>query len=287
MMEHQKNHAKLFAHENNSRSLPWESKEKYRDRDRIGLWFNEHNLMKFKLINPYGDDKAPWVFQGEIIGYKFKTGDKLQMSYEADGRLLITITPESSNQVIETGKWKLEIVGISLKYPDDSIHAWIEYLEGRTKQRVIQFIDHIDEKITLTIPGTSKTVITVSSVNSSDSLDSSYFSSIGPTRDDRKQPITATVGENVSVAIAGTIHKIGSDSGTSFAAPKVTGVIALLLSARKKRCEEDPTLEQFNATDIKEILIAMTSDATSSWNPAIGYGVLDIEKLIANLHRLV
>jgi hypothetical protein len=270
-----KSHAKLIASTKSPNFLCWQAMNLYRDKHRIELWFNPQNLMKFRLINPSpSNEESRWVSPDQVKeDYTFTTNDACELRYKVkNGSLAITIA-SFNNQLIEIGEWKLEIVGVSLKYPADDIHAWIQHIDGRISTRAIEFSnpEQIDEKITLTTFGTAKTVITVGSVDPKDSLSASRFSSCGPTRDDRKQPILVASGEK----------------GTSFAAPQVTGVTALLLSARKKQCDLNPALSQFNAADIKEILIEMTNGSTEGWRYDIGHGVLDIDRLLDNLDELV
>jgi hypothetical protein len=60
----------------------------------------------------------------------------------------------------------------------------------------------------------------------------------------------------------------------------------ILKIPRKKQCELDPNLSQFNAADIKQIMSEMTQNSNENWCDEIGYGALDIEKLIGNLDML-
>jgi subtilisin family serine protease len=268
-----KSHAKLVVSTEESSFLCWRAVNKYRAKHKIELWFNPQNKIKFRLINP-DDQESEWVCQDKIKEKStFPSNDVYELSYKVkDGNVDITIFAAPNAQVIQTGEWKLEIVGTSLKDPDDDIHAWIQHIDGRVSERAIEFSDpdQVDEKITLTTFGTAKTVITVGSVDPNNPLAASKFSSLGPTRDGREQPILVASG----------------DGGTSFAAPRVTAAIALLLSARKKQCELDPNLSQFNAADIKQIMSEMTQNSNENWSHEIGYGALDIEKLIGNLDML-
>ena len=72
--------------------------------------------------------------------------------------------------------------------------------------------------MTLSIPGTARTVITVASVDASLPIRVASYSSYGPTRDLRDKPDVAAPGENVLAAQSGTANGVVQFfSGTSMA----------------------------------------------------------------------
>jgi subtilisin family serine protease len=125
---------------------------------------------------------------------------------------------------------------------------------------------------TVAVPATSPYVISVGSISSSfctqKSIDSlgyiAYFSSRGPTRDQRIKPDLTTAGYCVKTPMAGlTTYK--DNSGTSFSAPAVAGLVAQIL-------ESNPNLD---VNQVKNILIsqALTDSATGFIpNNLYGYG---------------
>jgi len=83
----------------------------------------------------------------------------------------------------------------------------------------------IFDSTTLVVPADAQGVISVGAV----ALDSSiaYFSSVGPTADGRIKPDVVALGNGVIVASVGGGTPYEYQSGTSFSAPIVTGILAI------------------------------------------------------------
>ncbi len=90
------------------------------------------------------------------------------------------------------------------------------------------------------------------------------FSSIGPTVDGRIKPDVMAMGSSVVVVNPNSSSGIGLVDGTSFSAPLVSGVCALLL-------EKNPNWTPF------DIWTALTTTATRAFNPdnEYGYGIIN------------
>jgi subtilisin family serine protease len=103
--------------------------------------------------------------------------------------------------------------------------------------------------MTINDPGNARLAITVGSTHrdAPHAYGVSYFSSKGPTGDGRRKPDLVAPGERITSAAAG--HNLGAvlegpppedtavyveDTGTSMAAPHVSGAIAALLSVRRE-----------------------------------------------------
>ena len=135
--------------------------------------------------------------------------------------------------------------------------------------------------MTINDPGNSDLAITVGSTHRTapHTYGVSYFSSRGPTADGRRKPDVVAPGERIVSAC----HQYGDDatlgkdlyvemSGTSMAAPHVSGLIAAFLSARR---------EFIGYPDrVKEILIANCVDLKR--DPYIqGYGMPNLIMMLA------
>lgn len=131
-------------------------------------------------------------------------------------------------------------------------------LDNKKKQMRLGF------GMTINDPGNTESAITVGSTSIQPHLSGiSYFSSKGPTGDGRLKPDVVAPGERVVSAGAGELLRIAQrqvaganyveDSGTSMAAPHVSGVIAGFLSVHREyvgRPEEVKRILLGTATDL-------------------------------------
>jgi hypothetical protein len=104
----------------------------------------------------------------------------------------------------------------------------------------------------------------------------SYFSSVGPTDDGRIKPDLVAVGSSVSTACASNNNCYVSENGTSFSAPSVSGIIALLQELYEKNHDN-----QFMRSDrVKALLIHTANEAGALAGPdyKFGWGLVDAYK---------
>ena len=120
----------------------------------------------------------------------------------------------------------------------------------------------------ITDPGNSDAVITVGATHprSPHSYGVSFFSSRGPTGDGRLKPDIVAPGERILAPEAGT-SEWGEQSGTSMAAPHVSGAAAMLM-ARYSELIGQPRR-------IKEILCSSATDLGRE-RSFQGHGMLDV-----------
>ncbi len=276
----QKGHAKLLLASNSSEMLRWESKDIFRIKDVVELWFKASDRFKFRLINPIGDTTEWLDWSNLTLSGSFPSGNYYQITYtkydsdNGDSRLLLTIMSGAS-ATITRGEWSLEVESSTVRGSGE-IHAWLE----RNSERPIVFSNHVSEEITLSIPGTAKYIVTVGSVTPSIPSRVARYSSYGPTRDGRFKPDIAAPGENITAAKSGSSNETIVMSGTSMAAPHVSGVIALLFSHWTKRQINDTDGQQLNAAQVQAMIIQTSQNYRNNWHPGMGFGIVDAKGLL-------
>lgn len=119
----------------------------------------------------------------------------------------------------------------------------------------------------LTAPADAFNIITVGSVNPSNSVNG--FSSRGPTADGRTKPEVVAQGSSIYGASTGKNSYSSGNQGTSYSAPIVAGVAALLLDAYP-----DLTNKQ-----VREIFMAAGDNSDNPDNNR-GYGLLSAKRAI-------
>ena len=169
----------------------------------------------------------------------------------------------------------LEMVSEEVKSTGE-IQAWIEC----DPYRLMYFVNHISEEMTVSIPGTAHTVICVGSIAPSTPFRVAPYSAFGPTRDGREKPELTAPGEHILAAQGHTLTGTVPKRGTSQAAPHVSGAIALLFSSWEKYRANIPNTEQLNAAQIRAAISQMTQNYNGNWYQGMGFGSLDVEALL-------
>lgn len=279
-------HAFLQVADGSEETLRWDSSDEdriHQIHDEIELWFDAADKFSFCLIDPQ-KHKSDWVsLSNPVVSSTFPRGNEYRMSYDAihsdngDNKLLISVDLGASHTIL-SGEWKLRVRGMEVN-TEGYIHAWVE----RTNERPIRFLNHVSEGYTLSIPGTSHWVISVGSVFKENPISLAQSSSYGPTRDEREKPDICAPGEEILAALSGEKTRSCALSGTSMAAPHVTGAIALLLSARQKAVDAKQKDRQLNTVQILSALKLSTQNYRPVWNKGMGFGLLDVHKFIQSI----
>lgn len=158
---------------------------------------------------------------------------RLTLNHRDNGDNLLVITIEPDGSSIQGGIWTLRLLGKTILSPGAGVvHAWVE----RHQSRAVAFNSGDNDEMTLSVPGTANHVITVAACGSAVPLMLTSSSSWGLTRDHRPKPDLVAPGTAVVAARANTgDHQATmAMTGTSMAAPHVTGSVALVLSKRHK-----------------------------------------------------
>ena len=139
--------------------------------------------------------------------------------------------------------------------------------------------------VTINDPGNAELAVTVGSTHREmpHVYGVSYFSSKGPTGDGRMKPDIVAPGEKILSAATGKLLmeraegkecEYVEDSGTSMAAPHVSGVIAAFLSVRREFIGEPER--------VKEIFLAAATDLKRE-RSFQGAGLIDLMRAIQSV----
>jgi subtilisin family serine protease len=106
----------------------------------------------------------------------------------------------------------------------------------------------------------------------------SWFSSAGPTRDGRNKPEISAPGQDVIAARSATGNGVIRKSGTSMAAPAVTGAIAVMLS------QGGPAM---SADEIRDTVVAsarmLPPPTGTGWDARYGHGRISTSKMVGGV----
>ena len=267
-------HARVTIAPSSLEQLSWRRVAGAGYAERIELWWSSADEIKFRLRDPF-ENWSSWVRTAapECEG-TFPKGGPFHLVFTKrhidNGDSLLLIELGNATAAAAVGEWLLEMESADVPEGGE-IHCWIERTQGAPSS----FLNHSDQDMTLSIPGTASSVIAVGAVDSSTPIRVGPFSSYGPTRDRQKKPLVCAPGVNVRAAQGGTAEGVFEDSGTSMAAPHVAGAVALLLS-RAAKSGNIPSGNQ-----IASALRQKTQNYSGRWDRGQGYGVVDVAALLA------
>ena len=216
------NHAHGIVNNNSQSIIEWGISE-YEVSISLSLWKNYVDSFRIDLIAPSGvriDNVSIGINSYTVNETKVYVNYGEPKPFSRFQQIYFEFIPQ--NSYINAGLWKIVITPIRIV--DGQYDAWLP--ESMTINRNTGFLLP-DENTTLTVPSASTKVITVGAYNSKTNAYAD-FSGRGYTRTDNivKPDIVAPGVDIMSAAVGGgyTIR-----SGTSMAAPIVTGSAALLM----------------------------------------------------------
>ena len=268
-------HARLTVPPGGADDLAWECPPGRPRTVDLELWWDAANAYRFRLDPPAGAasewvDRCRPLVRGEVPGHGPYEIELTNSHVDnGDKRLRLRFTCGGSDRDDPDG-WSLAVEAVQVKAAGN-IEAWIERHPGpRTG-----FVTHATEEMTLSVPGTARSVITVGAVDARHPIRVGAFSSFGPTRDGIERPDLCAPGVGVVAAMRGTTTGVVAKDGTSMAAPHVAGAVALLLSRAVAQRTPPPT-----ATQVRSLLCRNTLHTNAYWDRGQGYGVLDVRGLL-------
>ena len=243
-----------------------------RTQNEFELWYAGAKRLSVEVIAPDGRSVgtlAPGTSgtvsnQGQVVLF---AANRLGDPNNGDNMIGIFLSPSAP-----AGSWKLRLS--STDNTAVAFHAWIE----RDDSGQSTFAGTPDNSHTIGSISCGQHSIVVGSYDAHvPTKYLSWFSSAGPTRDGREKPEISAPGHNVVAARSRSGNGTTRMSGTSMAAPTVTGAIALMLAEAKAR-KRSLTIDQIRAAVIAEARKA--PPAGPGWDPRYGNGRISAAGLV-------
>lgn len=263
------------------RSLTWETKSGDFTDNELEIWYPGDQELGVTLVTPSGQRLGPVALGNNIpLIVGTTTGGRIihRRQDPNNGDNCINIFLETS---LPSGEWKVELTTQDTR--PVSFHAWIER-DDRSQSTQSTFSEQDDNRsYTIGSISCGKSTIAVGSYLSGvPNFELSPFTAEGPTRDGRQKPEVSAPGQYLNpywdwgiLAARSLSQGATRKSGTSMAAPHVTGLIALLMQAAGR---------PLSINEIRDIVIQ-----TARKNPSLGtdwhsrYGVGRVDALSAVL----
>ena len=244
--------------------LIWQVRPGDTTHNELELWYSGEDQFAVELIAPGGNSlgrvepgqNGAVRLGGEVVIF---AANRLADPNNGDNQIGVFL--ESG---LPSGSWTVRLHGVSVQ--DGGFHAWIE----RDDRNPSNFAPPHDNSMTLgSISCGQETTVVGSYDAHAASLLLSFFSSSGPTRDGRQKPEVSAPGHAVFAAHSRTLTGTVQKSGTSMAAPSVSGVIALMMA--QAQAQGTPLA----SADIRRILrqtARRNPPSGTDWHPRHGNG---------------
>lgn len=192
----------------------------------LQIWKPFSDDFQVQIESPSGQRITIIREEDNVISYNLG-GNKLltfygsPTPYTTSQEIFVEWIPRGTEPFVESGIWKVIFTPEVIK--EGNVNLWLPTIEavGLSTGFLIS-----EPETTLTVPSAARNVITVGAYRSeTDSIAS--FSGRGNTTDRRFMPTLVAPGVNITTAIPSGGY--GSRTGTSIAAPFVTGSVALMM----------------------------------------------------------
>lgn len=242
------------------------------------IWYPADDLFTVELLDKDGTslgvvapgNNLPLSFNGQVVVF---IANRLKDPNNNDNMIGIFLASG-----FPAGTYTVRLHGDQVT--DGNFHAWIE----RDNRFQSQFAPPHDNTYTIGSISCSHKSIAVGSYDAhKNSHLISYFSSAGPTRDQRNKPEVSAPGHAVRAAQSCTRTGTRIMSGTSMAAPAVAGLISLMFAEAKAR-NMNLTVDEVRDTLIRTA--RKNPPAGTTWDDRYGYGRISASQAINAIMEL-
>ena len=243
--------------------------------NELELWYPGASRLSVEILQPNGTSvgtvppgqSGTITKNGKVILF---VANRLNDPNNGDNMVGVYLHPDAPS-----GEWKLRLR--SLQSQAVGFHAWVE----RDDQAQSSFAEPHDNSRTLGSISCGHHTIVVGSYDAHKTdLPLSWFTSAGPTRDGREKPEVSAPGHAVIAARSRSKTGVTTMSGTSMAAPAVTGTIALMLAEAKARNKS------LSVDQIRQAVISTARripPAGTAWDSRYGNGKISAKGLAATV----
>jgi subtilisin family serine protease len=257
-----RSHASGRIEAGGKRTLTWEILQGDMTNNEMEIWYDVNHRLEVTIITPSGGRLGPMSLNQRPMRIT-KGGKKLgRITHQKDdyGDNRIDILFDRSL----LGKWGVELSNVGSQRA--GFHAWIE----RDDRGQSRFAEEDDDTATTigSISCGEHTIVVGSYDARRTDMALSVFSAEGPTRDGRRKPEASAPGHNVYAARSLSQGNVCM-SGTSMAAPHVTGLVALLMQAAGR---------ELTITEVRDAVLETARKkppSRSGWHARYGNGRVD------------
>jgi subtilisin family serine protease len=242
------------------------------------LWYGGSDRFDVEVITPAGDSLGT-VPLGSNARVRADDGTTLLfLSHRAkdpnNGDNMFSLFLEER---LPAGVWTVRLHGEQVV--DGGYDAWIE----RNDRSQASFVD-ADGARTLGSISCGRLSLAVGSYDAhKPATPLSFFSAAGPTRDGREKPEISAPGHDVFAAHSRTRIGVVRKSGTSMAAPAVTGVVALILAEANAR---GVALDAATLRDIVTDSARPNPPPAGGWDERYGHGRIDAAEALRAVEKM-
>jgi len=265
-------------------TFDWLTPRNDRTPNEIEIWYSGHDVFELTVIAPGGREFSTALNSRVQIGDGTTVwGNLYHRLHEPNSGFnhivvyLYTAAP--------SGRWQIRLHGREIV--DGRLHAWIERDAGGRYQSRFRRTQASSRYTTNTICNSFRAIAVGAYDATQPNRPPTRFSSRGPTADGRQKPEIAAPGYRVRAARSRPKQgwqpgdsRLTVKSGTSMAAPWVSGTVALMMSAARR---------PLTIHEIRCILIGAAdphAGPSGRTSTQLGYGYLNVAKAVEAAREL-